>query len=244
MNRVMRILLVLCLLAAVLFLLPGCATEKDGGAETEASTAAEAEGQLPTWNTGDKWVWSYAMEGTTYTLTEEVTGEETVAGRSCYVIDMSFDPVISSTYNDVKYTVTSMKYWADKNTGLLGVKMEQTTTGGGQTFTSSTIYSYDPWIVLFPLEIGKEVEAAKTTTQYQNGSQSGDPIVGSEKYEVIGKEDITVTAGTFSCWKMNYYLDGSSVTQTMWYSDRVKSMIKSTDEAGNTMMELLSYSIH
>ena len=33
-------------------------------------------------------------------------------------------------------------------------------------------------------------------------------------------------------------------TQTMWYSDEAKTMVKSTDEDGNIIMELQSYSIN
>lgn len=235
MKKVLRVLLVFSLLAAISFLLPACQGEE--GEEERAP-----EGQLPTLQVGDRWVWSYVMEETTYTLTEEVTGEETVEGRDCYVIDMSFDPVMSYTHDDVVYTV-SMTYWADKDTALMGIKMETSVTGDERTFTSSEIYSYDPWINLFPLEIGKVVEAEKTTTQYSEGSQTGDPVVVTEKYVVDSREDVTVAAGTFNCWKIIIYDGAGSVTLTMWYSDQIKSAVKMTDAEGNVMMELKSYSI-
>jgi hypothetical protein len=201
------------------------------------------EGQLPTLQVGDQWVWTYVMGETTSTLTEEVIGEETVEGRDCYVIDMSFDPVMSSTHDGVVYTITSMKYWADKATGLLGVKHEYTTTANGQVVTSSETYSYNPWTFLFPLEVGKEVETQKTTIHYYEGEQYGETEVTTERYTVVRKEDVTVTAGTFSCWKMTMYDSATDVTQTMWYSDQVKSMVKMVDAEGNTVMELQSYSV-
>jgi hypothetical protein len=201
------------------------------------------EGQLPTSHVGDQWVWTYVMGEATSTLTEEVIGEETVESRDCYVIDMSFDPVMSSTHDSVVYTITNMKYWADKATGLLGVKYEYTITANEQVFTSSETYSYNPWTFMFPLEVGKEVETQKTTVSYSDGSQQGDPIVTTERYTVVSKEDVTVTAGTFSCWKMTMYDSGTDVTQTMWYSDQVKSMVKMVDAEGNTVMELQSYSV-
>ena len=79
MKEVLGVLLVLCLLATTSLLFPACQEKK--------------EGQLPTWEVGDQWVWSYEMEGMAYTITEEITGEETVEGRVCYVIDMSFDHI-------------------------------------------------------------------------------------------------------------------------------------------------------
>jgi hypothetical protein len=236
MKKMLGVLLVSSLLMAISSLLPAC--QKQGEGETKAP-----EGQLPTLQVGDGWVWSYVMNDTTYILTEEVTGTETVAGRDCYVIRMSFDPAISQTRDSVAYTITDMKYWADKATVLLGVKMETSVTGNGQTFTSSEIYSYEPWASPFPLEIGKVVEADKTTTQYAGDIPMGEPAVATEKYVVDSKEDVTVPAGTFNCWKIIMYDGAGNITTTLWYSDQIKSGIKATDANGNTMMELESYSV-
>ena len=233
MKRVLGVLLVFCLLGATSLLLPAC-LEEEGA----------PEGQLPTLQVGDQWVWSYVMDETTYTLTEEITREETVEGRDCYVLDMSFDPVMSSTHDGVVYTTTGMKYWGDKATGLLGVKMEITTTYNGQVITQSETYSYNPWTSLFPLEVGKEVETEKTTIQYMEGEQYGETKVSTEKFTVVSQEDVTVTAGTFSCWKITYYDSALDTTQTMWWSDEAKTMVKSTDEDGKTIMELQSYSVN
>jgi hypothetical protein len=230
MRKVLVTSLFCCLLVATSLLLPACEEVKE-------------EGQLPTHHVGDRWTWSYVMEGTTYTFTEEVTGEETVEGRDCYVVDMSFDPVMTSTHDGVVYTTTSMTYWGDKATVLCEVKHEYVTTVNGQDFTMTTIYSYSPWASLFPLEIGKEVETEKTATNYYEGEPYGEPMVSTEEYAVVSKEDVTVAAGTFSCWKITYYDSASDTTQVVWYSDEAKTMVKSTDEGGNTIMELQSYSV-
>ncbi len=231
MKKILRLLVVLSMLLAIPFLFPACQGEE------------APEGQLPVFEVGDEWAWSYVMDGTTYTLTEEVTGTETVEGRDCYVIRMSFEPVISSIHDNVTYNVTDMKYYADKATGLFSVKMETVVTGNGQTFTSSEIYDYDPWENLFPLEIGKVVEAEKTTTQYMGDTQTGEPAVTTEKYVVDSKEDVTTSAGTFNCWKIMLYDGAGNITTIIWYSDQVKSGIKNTDANGNIIMELKSYSV-
>jgi hypothetical protein len=236
MKKMLGVLLVFSLLGAISFSLSACQEQEKGGEKAP-------EGQLPVLQVGDKWVWNYVMDGKTYNLTEEVTGEEMVEGRDCYVINMLFDPVMTSTQGGVVYTATSMKYWADKATGLLGVKMETVVTGNGQSFTSSETYSYDPWASLFPLEIGKVTEVKKTTTQYMSDSPMGDPAVTTEKYVVDSKEDVTVTAGTFSCWKIIMYDGAGNVKLTLWYSDQIRSGIKTTDATGNTIMELKSYSV-
>jgi len=203
----------------------------------------EQAGRLPTCEVGDKWVWSYVMDETTYTLTEEIIGEEIVEGRDCYIIDMSFDPPLSYTHSEEVSTITSMKYWQDKATAIYGVKMESSGTYNGTEFTSSEIYFYDPWEPLFPLEVGKEVETEKTTTQYSSGDQIGEPVVITEKYRVDSMDDVTVAAGTYSCWKIIIYDGDGNTTQTIWWSDTVKSMVKGTDAAGNTTMELQSFAI-
>lgn len=229
MKKMLKVLVVFSLIAAVSCLLPACGTEE------------VQEGQLPVLKVGDTWTWSYVLNGTDYTLTETVTGIETVEGRECYVIDMSFDPAMSSVYDSTVYTVTKMTYWADKVSGLIGDKMEMEVTGDGLTYTTTETYVYDPWIELFPLEIGKVVQASLTTTQYMD-SHAGEPVVTTEKYVVEGKEQVTVVAGTLSCWKMIIYDGEDNVMVTMWYSDEAKSSVKMTTVDG-VAMELKSYSI-
>jgi len=204
---------------------------------------APLDGQLPTLQLGDRWVWTYVMDEITRTLTEEVIGEETVDGRDCYVIDMSFDPLFTWTYDDVVCSSTSMKHWADKATGLLSVKSESSYSCNGTDYTNTTTHSYDPWTSLFPLEVGKVVETEKTSIQYSDGSQVGEPVVTTERYIIVSQENVTVAAGTFGCWKMTMYDSATEVTQTMWYSDQVKSVVKMIDAEGNTVMELQSYSV-
>ena len=164
-------------------------------------------------------------------------------GRVCYVMDMSIDPLMSHTHDGVVYTTTGMKQWTDKATVILGIKHESTTTHNGQVTTSSTTYSYDSWASLFPLEVGKEVETEKTTISYYEGKQYGEPEVSTEKYTVVSKENVTVTAGTFSCWKMTYYDSALDTTHTMWWSNEANTMVKMTDADGKTIMELRSYSV-
>jgi len=199
----------------------------------------EQAGRLPTWEIGDKWVWSYGMDETTYTLTEEIIGEEMVDGRDCYVIDMSFDPLLSYTHSAVR-TITSMRCWQDRATVLYRVKMKSSGTYDGTDFTSTEAYSYNPWASIFPLEIGKEVETEKTTTQYYDSDQAGEPMVTTEKYRVDKIEDVTVAAGTFSCWKIMIYDGDGNITQTILYSDTVKIMVAMAAVDGSTM-ELQSF---
>lgn len=232
MKKVMAVLLVGCLLMVTPLVFTAC----QGGAE------APAEG-LPGYEIGDQWVWSYTMYGTTYTLTEEVIGEESMEGRDCYVIDMSFDPALTFPQVGGESTITGMKYWGDKATAIYEVKREMSGEYNEEAFTITMISDYSSWESLFPLEAGKEVETEQTTTQYMGDTQTGEPIVSVQKYEVDNQEDVTVSAGTFSCWKITIYDGAGDILQIVWWSDEAKTMVKSTDGDGTTIMELLSYSV-
>jgi hypothetical protein len=238
MKRVIAVLLVGCLLAALPFAFTAC---NDGGGS--GGNGTPSEGQLPSFEMGDTWVWSYVMYGKTYTLTEEIIGEERVEGRDCYVMDMSFDPLLTFAQIEGESTINSMKYWGDKATGIYEVKREMLGDYNGEDFTLTMISDYSSWKSPFPLEIGKEVETEQTTTQYMGETQAGEPMVTTIRYVVEGKETITVSAGTFDCWKMTLYDGAGGILQIVWWSDEARTIVKSTGGEGTLIMELLSYSV-
>jgi hypothetical protein len=238
MKRVLGVLVVGCLLAALPFAVTAC---KDGGGS--GGNGTPSEGQLPSFEMGDTWVWSYTMYGTTYTLTEEIVGEERVEGRDCYVVDMSFDPLLSFPQVEGTSTINSMKYWGDKATGIYEVKREMLGEYNEEDFTLTMISDYSSWESPFPLEIGKEVETEQTTTQYMGETQAGEPTVTTIRYKVEGREEITVSAGTFDCWKMTLYDGAGDILQIVWWSDEARTIVKSTGGEGTLIMELLSYSV-
>jgi hypothetical protein len=184
------------------------------------------------------------MQGQSYTLTEECIGEERVEGRDCWVTDMAFDPLLTFPQAEGVSTVTEMTYWGDKATCFNEVKSELVGHFDGTEFTLTMISGYSSWASLFPLKIGNEVETEHTLTQYYNGSQAGEPVVSTLNYRVDGQETITVSAGTFSCWKLVLSDGEGNITQTAWWSAEVKSVVKSVDDNGNILMELLSYSVN
>jgi hypothetical protein len=238
MKRVIAVLLVGCLLAALPFTVTACKDDGDNG-----GNGTPSGGKLPDYEVGDTWVWDYVMYGTNYTLTEEIIGEETVEGRDCYVTDMSFDPVLSFPQAEGESTITGMTYWGDKATGIFEVKREMSGNYNGEAFTLTMVSDYSSWESIFPLEIGREVETEQTTTQYMGDTQAGEPTVIAQRYKVNSQEEITVSAGTFDCWKITIYDGAGSVLQVVWWSDEARTIVKSTDGVGNTIMELLSYSV-
>jgi hypothetical protein len=231
MKKALTMLLVGCLLAATPLAFTAC----DG----EATPA----GELPDYELGDTWVWDYTMQGENTVLTEEVMGEEVFEGRDCYILHMSFDPVLVFEQPEGTSIVTSMKYWGDKATGFYEVKREISGIYNDTPFTMTMISSYDPWLSLFPLELGKEVETEHTLTQYFEDTQSGEPTVSAQRYRVDSREEITIAAGTFDCWKLIIDDGAGNIIQTVWWSDDAMSIVKSVDANGDTVMELLSYSL-
>ena len=156
---------------------------------------------------------------------------------------MSFDPVLVLEQPEGATTVTTMKYWGDKATVFYEVKREISGIYEGIPFTITMIFSYDPWLSLFPLELGNEVETEQTLTQYFEGTQSEEPTVSAQRYRVDSREEITVAAGTFDCWKLIIDDGAGNIVQTVWWSDDAMSIVKSVDANGNTVMEMLSYSL-
>ena len=235
MKKALTGLLVLCLLAAAPFAFTAC-----GGGDGDGTPSG---GQLPDIEVGDTWVFSYMMQGADSTLTEEIVGEERVEDRDCYVIDMSFDPPLSFPQGGGVSTITGMTYWGDKATCLYEVKQEMVGDYNGEPFTITITYAYSPWAPLFPLELGEEVETEQTVTQYYDGTQTGEPIVVTLRYRVDSQEAVTVSAGTFDCWRLVIDDGEGNIIQVVWWSDEAKTMVKSTDGFGKTLMELLSYSV-
>jgi len=198
------------------------------------------EGELPIVHTGDKWVYK-AMDGdgNEYTYTVEVTGDTIDNGRDCYVVECSYiPPWQESTDNEITEI--------EKAT-FLAIKIKRTGTNSmSEPFTSTTIRSFEhpedfPW----PLEVDKEVKQVETSITIMGEELTGTepeaiPVTTIIKIETI--EDITVSAGTFRCFKIVGYYEGQK-QYIKWYSDKVKQYVKATYEDTGSSLELQSYTL-
>jgi len=202
------------------------------------ATFTVQEGALPTLNLGDRWVYTITTDGHRHTWTEEVTGEEMLAGRDCYVDDVSIDPPFAGI-------VSSARGWFEKETLMtLGLQMSGEFMGFPYVVSEDTSYEGPP---LFPLEVGKQVESTVTSTVTMTimGETETETETSSSTLEVEKIEDITVTAGTFRCFKIVRYDEYGTAVWTTWYSDKVKNSrgVKSIDNETGETMELQSYSV-
>jgi len=217
-------------------------------ADTQALLAeAQAElkpGRLPILHVGDWWIMEFVSNETTYTLTQNVTGE----GLDHYVIYSEYDPPFMGRINETLRI--------DKST-INPVTMQGT---GEYTYENTTIpYTYNGTIfytykggVLFPLIVGKELNETDTyimtsimiidDTPYTH--ESNDTDTYTVRVEAI--ENVTVPAGTFACFKIDMWnATSGELIYTSWYSDEAKTSIKHIDytTTPETIAELKDYSV-
>jgi hypothetical protein len=184
-----------------------------------------------------------------YQVSYEVTGEEVVDGKDCYVVELTMDPAREGLSN-VEGTA-----WIEKATtwSLRSVITADLEYGGqvlSASFTEEVTHEFSGESY-WPLEVGKEVEVTETTvetTQIDSGDPDvGDPEEKTTTYRVEGREERTVEAGTFECFVVVKYDEDGEEIATSWYSEEAKVDIdrEDYDEDGEVVKrtELVSYSV-
>jgi hypothetical protein len=210
--------------------------------------------ELPVLNIGDQIAYKVmevreSGEEDEYQVSYEVTGEEVLDGKDCYVTEATMDPAPEGLSN-VEGTV-----WIEKaTTWPLKSVITADVEYGGQvisvSFTEDLTHEFSGESY-WPLEVGKEVEVTETTvetTQVEDGDPDvGDPKEKTTTYKVEGNEERTVEAGTFDCFKVVEYDEDGNKIGTAWYSDEAKVDVygKDYDEDGEESgwRELVSYSL-
>lgn len=193
-------------------------------------------GALPQFAIGDQWVSSWHIGGVAYTVTSTITGEETIGGKNCWVMETVYDPPYLNSV-----VSTTNKY---EKTNLDIVSVYYHTNQPGE-FTSITFQVCGtPY---YPLSVGKESQEIDfqtiATGNATISSTQNSTITFTTKVEKI--ETITVKAGTFQCFKVLKYDDQGNLLQTAWRSDKTKLFqVKMTDPADeNAVYELVSYAV-
>jgi len=191
---------------------------------------SEAEqGQLPTYNLGDEWTYEASIDGSDYTISIELMGQDVVDDYDCWVFKETYDPAYMGMSTAI------VKYY---KSNLYEATREASGSIAGVPFTVTVEHSYLPMSPYFPLAVGNELpveETAKTTTTSQGDTETETETI-MHNYRIEKIEEVKVDAGTFKCFKIT---DGDSIE---WYSDKVKQSVKWTDEHGNKA-ELVSYTV-
>ncbi len=187
-----------------------CDTTSKKETASEPESAPQAQGPTWTYNV------NYGDENTVWS--SQVTDEEVINGTESYIIQTSFDNVPKrrsysaqiSGYADLD--LLSEALWLDRN-ALQPVKKEQNNKAmGAFDVTTTTNYTYagsygaplsegDSW--------GYEAELVPSI---------GNPVTSTWQAEVVGTEEITVTAGTYNCYKIVCTKEADSTTRTEWWS--------------------------
>ena len=191
---------------------------------------------------GTEWVYdvTYGAETTEWTVT--VTGEETVDSVGCYITDFSYSAPLERVMGDTVVTITGITMWMSQTT-LDGVRQEVTTIVSGMPMTVYLFPTYTGGHGT-PLSVGKAWSLEETGTL----TSPLDPLF-TRMYdvEVVAQEDVTVPAGTFTCYKIEYserFILGGQREWTEWWSadvcGTVKIIIREALDVVQTL-ELVSY---
>lgn len=191
--------------------------------------------ELPTRHIGDEWTYQVTELYNSYTFHHEVIAEETVDNKNCYVIEVIPTPPHE---HGMGYLCYGGNEWMEKETGVM-VKKQVTGEFVGTPFTKTQTFVYHSEVNMWPLQVGKEVTV--TTTVIENDTISGfDNRTQTGTVKVEGREDITVPAGTFTCFKVVFYENGN-VLKASWYSDSANHWVKTIYSETGTTHELISF---
>jgi len=204
--------------------------------QLEEAQAELMKGRVPILHVGDWWVMDFVFNETTYTLTQNVTGE----GADYYITYSEYDPPFQGRYNRTD--------WVDKSTlNPVWAEGQSEYMGTPYTYNVTFLYIYYGG-VLFPLIVGKEFNMTEIMTY--NMTIGGTPYTYeynmSYIFEVETIENVTVPAGTFTCFEINMRnATTGDLIYVTWYSDEAKTWVKYVDytTTPETTYELRDYSV-
>lgn len=199
----------------------------------------------PILNVGDSWKLALTIDESEYNLTITVTDEETVQNVSCYEVKLTFEPE-----NPYETRMSSeMTAWLDKST-LDIVKLKGTGRAQGHDFRYTERHSYTFQEGSPSMTVGNEYDQIDTKTIdidvktlfWKDWNESKSTTTTHIKVEAL--ENVTVPAGTFSCYKIVTYDEmGQTPLSTRWFSMEAKTVVKSVNYETVEKSELRSYSI-
>lgn len=195
-------------------------------------------GLLPIFQIGNYWLFNMSDGSTVNTWSFLLRTEETLNNVDCYVIDISF----SQPFQDI---FTNLTIWYEKST-LLPLQTLFIGEIWSIPFLSTMSSTYDYSENLWPIQVGKEITVNETdviSTLILDETDIETETWGySIKVEAL--EEITVPAGTFTCFKLVEYADDGTLNKISWYSDTVKFLyVKMVNTITGETNELLSYNL-
>lgn len=209
--------------------------------QLEECQAELTPGRVPVLHVGDWWIMEIVFNATTYTLTQNVTGE----GPDYYIVYSEYDPPYQGRCNSTDWIDKSMPISPVRSEGHSEYAYNNTTIIYAYNITFYRIYYGG---VPFPLIVGKELnmtESMNYTSKYDTTTYTYEYNM-SFVFEVDTIENVTVPAGTFTCFKVNLW-NATTLDHvyTMWYSDEAKTWVRYIDytTTPETTAELKDYSV-
>jgi hypothetical protein len=203
-----------------------------------SGTLEISEGLLPTLYVGDTWVFREVYKGIEYTRTERIVREESMEGKACYVMQVTYDPPMDGwIYEETR--------WINKATQYpIFSRVSATLGASGATMTRLVSYSREGASNRWPYQVGNEftVKTSWMITDFLDAESFTDRGENTVIYKCIGTEDVTVEAGTFKCFKTVSY-ENYQATYEYWYSDKAKTRVMTRGITNAHTIELISYSV-
>jgi hypothetical protein len=203
---------------------------------TKSLTVKSAEDNvtLPVWFTGDSWVYDCSYENPEGTLkqgdvelTVTVTGEESVGGEDSYKLNGTFTPEAARDSTNAGMVLVLHIGQADIFNSIANMQFMKQCSAIKELpgLPACIMWAYTP-ALSWPLE---------GTWDFTKHTVAGGGMVDetvNRQGKVLGLENITVPAGTFSCYHMVEYDPASPDTYTYehWFNTTVvKSDVKMID---------------
>jgi PKD repeat protein len=202
---------------------------------------------------GSHWVYNvhYAAltpEDTVWTM--NVTAVEAKSGVDCYttVTAYSAGPVRSTGGTQVTVTGSTV---CRSQTTLDPVHTDASILLFGMTVATAMEATYATADHGWPLYVGKQWQYSEATTLTP---PLASPYTRTIVAEVVAQEDVTVPAGTFSCYKITYTLTATTqsppgtlprLLKTEWWSPDVRGLVKVENYTYDALetQELVSYTV-
>jgi hypothetical protein len=207
-------------------------------------------GWAPILEIGDSWKLALTSKKANYNLTITVIGKETVNNVSCNVMKLFFEPENPLVHKGVS---NEMTWWLDNSTlHLMRGEGKAHAYGYDLTFVEEHFYRFEGEMFL---TVGNEHNETDSREMNVYGPPPTNLLFMHEetttptRIKVEAIENITVPAGTFSCYKIaTYDENGQSILSTKWFSMKAKTAVKTENyETGEFEIfetaELLSYSL-
>jgi hypothetical protein len=197
---------------------------------------------LPQLHIGDQWIYRQIEEGTTYTRTETITGQERIGNNDCYVEKLTFVPPYRGE--------PELTQWRDKAT-LSVVQQEYTTVNPSlwnetvkRLGECSSQVTGNEW----PYKVGNVFtvsRSCKVTDVIDSGNHTGNYSASESSvtaFRVTNLEEIEIGSEKLTCFK-TVASEGGNATFEYWYSDKAKAYVKHVSLDDGFTDELLSYSL-